>query len=390
MTRRLYYDDSYLTRFRAAVVEASPDRKRVVLDGSAFYPTSGGQPFDLGSINGIRVTDVIDEGVHVVHYLEKPLEGDTVEGEIDWTRRFDHMQQHTGQHLLSAVLAELFKFETVSFHLGAESSTIDLETPAISAAQIQAVERRVNELIFENRPVDVTYIDASEAADLRKASERSGTLRVVSIRDLDRSACGGTHVRATGEIGAALLRKTDKVRGNVRLEFLCGGRAVGRARADFDALTKIAQAFSCPLDDAPALVAAQLDRIQESEKARRKLAVELAQHRGRQLYEQAEAGADGMRRYVTRIAHGGIPDEIRTEAQSFTSQPKAIYAAVCADPASILLAASADSGVHAGNLLKAELQKAGGRGGGNAQLAQGSAPEVAALDGLLASLQISS
>ena len=389
MTRRLYYDDSYLTHFQAAVVEASPDRKRVVLDGSAFYPTSGGQPFDLGSMNGIRVTDVIDEGVHVVHYLEKPLEGDAVEAEIDWTRRFDHMQQHTGQHLLSAVLAELFKFETVSFHLGAESSTIDLETPAISAAQIQAAERRVNELIFENRPVDVTYIDASEATDLRKASDRSGTLRVVSIRDLDRSACGGTHVRATGEIGAVLLRKTDKVRGNVRLEFLCGGRAVGRARADFDALAKIAQAFSCPLDDAPALVATQLDRIQESEKARRKLAVELAQHRGRQLYEQAEAGADGMRRYVTRIAHGGIPDEIRTEAQSFTSQPKAIYAAVCADPPSILLAASADSGVHAGNLLKSELQKTGGRGGGNAQLAQGSAPEVGALDGLLAGLQIS-
>jgi alanyl-tRNA synthetase len=170
MTRRLYYDDSYLTRFRAAVVEASPDRKRVVLDSSAFYPTSGGQPFDAGSINGVRVTDVVDEDVHIVHYLESPLEGDRVEGEIDWTRRFDHMQQHTGQHLLSAVLAELFGFETVSFHLGAESSTIDLETPAIPAVQIQAAERRVNELIFENRPVDVTYIDAAQATDLRKAS----------------------------------------------------------------------------------------------------------------------------------------------------------------------------------------------------------------------------
>ena len=312
-----------------------------------------------------------------------------MEGEIDWTRRFDHMQQHTGQHLLSAVLAELFEFQTVSFHLGPESSTIDLETPAISAAQIQAAERRVNELVFENRPVDVTYIDASQAIDLRKASERSGTLRVVSIRDLDRSACGGTHVRATGEIGPVLLRKTDKVRGNVRLEFLCGGRAVRRARADFDALTKIAQGFSCPLDDAPALVAAQLERLQESEKSRRKLAGELAQHRGGQLYGQTAAGADGVRRYVTRIAHGGIPEEIRIEAQSFTSRPKAVYVAVCADPASILLSASADSGIHAGNVLKAELQKAGGRGGGNAQLAQGSAPSVEVLDGLVARLQTS-
>jgi alanyl-tRNA synthetase len=386
MTRRLYYDDSYLTRFQANVVNASPDRKRVVLDKSAFYPTSGGQPFDLGSLNSVRVTDVVDEELHVVHYLESPLEGDVVEGAIDWTRRFDHMQQHTGQHLLSAVLAELFDFQTVSFHLGPESSTIDLETPAISAAQIQAAERRVNELIFENRPVDVTYIDASKAVDLRKPSERSGTLRVVAIHDLDRSACGGTHVRATGEIGPVLLRKTDKIRGNVRLEFLCGGRAVQRARADFDALTKIAQAFSCPPDDAPVLVLSQIQRLQESEKSHRKLAGELAQFRGRQLYEQTAPGADGVRRYVVRIAHGGIPDEIRTEAQSFTSRPQAIYAAVCADPASILLSASSDSGIHAGNLLKAELQKTGGRGGGNAQLAQGSAPHVEALDSLLASL----
>ncbi len=383
MTQRLYYDDSYLTRFQATVVEVSPDRKRVVLDRSAFYPTSGGQPFDAGLLNGVRVTDVVDEDVHIVHFLDSPLEGETVEGTIDWPRRFDHMQQHTGQHLLSAVMADLFGFETVSFHLGAESSTIDLATPAISSAQLQDAERRVNELVVENRPVDVAYVDATDAVDLRKPSGRAGTLRVVRIRDADSSACGGTHVRATGEIGPVLLRKTDKVRGDVRLEFLCGGRAVRRARADFEALTKIAQAFSCPLDDSPSLVLGQIERLQESEKHRRKLAGELAQHRGRQLYEQTAAGQDGVRRYLTRIERGGIPDEVRTEAQSFTSLPKAVYAAVCAEPPSVLLAASADSGIHAGNFLKAELGKAGGRGGGNAQLAQGSAPEVEALNGLL-------
>src|SRR5579862_9971138 len=157
MTERLYYSDSYLREFRARVTEADPTGLRVYLDRTAFYPTSGGQPFDLGTLGGSRVVEVVEDGDdRVAHVLDAPLgakaiEAPEVEGKIDWSRRFDHMQQHTGQHLLSAVLAELFGFRTVSFHLGPESSTIDLETPAISTAQMQAGEWRVNELIFENR-----------------------------------------------------------------------------------------------------------------------------------------------------------------------------------------------------------------------------------------------
>src|SRR5579862_9435906 len=155
MTERLYYSDSYLREFRARIVSTENAGRRVYLDRTAFYPTSGGQPFDLGTLGGVPVLEVAEDEERVAHTLASPLQAeggaDEVEGAIDWTRRFDHMQQHTGQHLLSAVLAELFGFRTVSFHLGPESSTIDLETPAISTAQMQAGEWRVNELIFENR-----------------------------------------------------------------------------------------------------------------------------------------------------------------------------------------------------------------------------------------------
>ena len=238
-------------------------------------------------------------------------------------------------------------------------------------------EARANELVFANLPIQVSYEDATEAGGLRKASERTGTLRVVSIQDLDRSACGGTHVRASGEIGPVLLRKTEKIRGNVRLEFLCGARAIVQARADFEALTRIAQVFSSALESAPELVAAQQVRLQDAEKARRKLAAELAVRRGRDLYAAAEPAPTGLRIHQGAIT-AGIDEEVRNEANGFVSQSRAVYLATGGTPVAVLLAASADSGVNAGELLKRLLQELGGRGGGNALMAQGSLPDAPA------------
>src|ERR1051326_780233 len=271
MTERLYYTDSYLQDFRARITDASDHGRTVYLDRTAFYPTSGGQPFDTGTIGGIPVLDVVDEDGRIAHRLAEPLASGEVECAINWQRRFDHMQQHTGQHLLSAVFEELFSLHTVSFHLGAESATIDLEGGAVDARTVLAVERRTNELVFANIPVSITFEEAATLQGLRKPSGREGTLRVISIEGLDRSACGGTHVRATGEIGPVLLRKTEKIRQSTRVEFVCGGRAVRRARADFEALTKIAQLFSASLDEAPAMVAAQLESAKSGEKTRRKV-----------------------------------------------------------------------------------------------------------------------
>jgi alanyl-tRNA synthetase len=351
MTRRLYYDDSYLTDFRAAVVDASEDRRHIVLDQTAFYPSSGGQPNDLGSINGVVVTDVVDAGDRVVHVLASAVDSGVVECRVDRNRRFDHMQQHTGQHLLSAVLVDLFGIPTVSFHMGADSATIDVESGALNALQIRAAEQRANDIVFENRPVSVSYADSADVSDLRKPSEREGVLRIITIEGLDRSACGGTHVQRTGEIGPILVRKTEKVRGNTRLEFLCGSRAVRRARIDMESLAVISQAFSSSLDDAPEMVASTLARLKDSEKTRQKLAADLAQLRGRQLYQETTSGADGIRRFLKRIAAGGIDEETRWEAQSFVAQPKAVYIAVCEDPVTILLAVSPDSGIQAGPWL---------------------------------------
>jgi alanyl-tRNA synthetase len=383
MTERLYYTDSYLREFQARVVERSADGRTVYLDRTLFYPASGGQPFDVGTIAGVAVVEVVDEEERVAHRLAAPLAAGEVAGEIDWTRRFDHMQQHSGQHLLSAVFEELFGLHTVSFHLGAESATIDLEGGPVEARTVMEAERRANQAVSENRAIDVRFEDASAAQGLRKASQREGALRIVSIDGLDRSACGGTHVRTTGEIGPILLRKTEKIRQSVRVEFVCGGRAVRRARADFEALSRIAQLFSAPLDEVAAMVAAQLEAAKAGERARRKLELELAAYRGKELYGTTEPGPDGMRRAVERLDSGNLED-LRAVAQNFTAQTKSVYVATLKDPPSVLLAASADSGLDAGKLLKAALTEAGGRGGGNARIAQGSVPDAALLDALVA------
>jgi alanyl-tRNA synthetase len=377
VTDRLYYNDSYLIEFPARVVDKSPDGLRVYLDRTAFYPTSGGQPFDIGKLGGVDVIEVVDEDGRIAHQVAAPVVAVEVAGVIDWQRRFDHMQQHTGQHLLSAVLVELFGAQTVSFHLGVDSCTIDVAR-SLEPAQIRDAERRANEIVFENRPVTVGFEDSSQDLGLRKPTEREGVIRIISIQDLDRSACGGTHVRATGEIGPILIRKLDRIRGNQRIEFLCGLRAVKRARADFEAISSVARSFSAPPDEVAALAAAQLEKLQDSEKARHRLATELAQARGRELYASTAPGPDGIRKVVRRVASLG--DELRAEAQSFTAGEKSIFLAMGENPPAILLAASPDSGMNAGEFIRSTLSKAGGRGGGSATMAQGSLPSKDLLD----------
>ncbi len=384
---RLYYTDSYLREFTSRVVSASGDGLTVYLDRTAFYPTSGGQPHDLGIIGGVPLIEVIDEDDRIAHRVGAPLAAGTevVHCAIDWKRRFGHMQQHTGQHLLSAVFEERFSLKTVSFHLGAESSTIDLEGGVLDGCGAAEAERRANEVVFENRPVSVTFEQSGAVRDLRKPSAREGTLRIVSIAGLDRSACGGTHVRTTGEIGAVLIRKLEKVRQTTRVEFLCGERAVVRARADYEALSKSAQLFSASLDEVPAMISAQLEAARTQEKARRKLELELAGYHGRELYQQTAPGGDGVRRVERRLDRGNL-EELRAVAQSFTSQAKAVFRAALAEPPSVLLAVSADAGIDAGKLVKAALADAGGRGGGTARMAQGSVPSAALLEPVLAKL----
>jgi len=296
------------------------------------------------------------------------------------------MQQHSGQHLLSAIFVKDFGIPTVSFHLGQESSTIDLETAVLEPARALAAERRVNEAVFENLPLSVSFEDAAATRGLRKPSEREGTLRIVSIEGLDRSACGGTHVARTGEIGPVLLRKLERIRNTVRVEFLCGSRAIARARADFDALSRVAQMVSGSLDETPGLVAAQFEAARDADKLRRRLEADLAQYQGRELYAATAPDEAGVRRVVRRAPSGNLED-LRAVAQSFTAQTRAVFVAALDEPPAVLLAVSADSGLDAGKLLKPALTKEGGRGGGNARVAQGSLPSQAALEAVLGQIR---
>jgi alanyl-tRNA synthetase len=254
---------------------------------------------------------------------------------------------------------------------------------ALNTGQIERAEQRCAEIVSEARPVVITFDQASEELGLRKASERSGTLRVVSIAGLDRSACGGTHVRSTAEIGLVLIRKLDKIRGNVRLEFVCGFRALRQARADFRTLLEISRHLSTPVEQTSAVVAAQTERIRLLEKANQRLATDVARREGRELWAATEPGVDGLRRITQR---GPIDDVLRVRAQAFVSQGNAVFIVVSENPPAVLLAASADSGIHAGERVQAAVTAAGGRGGGNQALAQGSVPSSADLNGVLALL----
>jgi alanyl-tRNA synthetase len=385
VTDRLYYTDAYLAAFDAAVLDRADDGRRLYLDRTAFYPTSGGQPFDTGRLGGVEVVDVVDEGDRIAHLLAAPVPGDRLDGAIDWLRRFDHMQQHTGQHLLSAVIAERFGHATVGVHFGRESATLDLDTASFAHARAVEAEARANAVVTENRAVGVTFEAAATAAGLRKASGREGTIRVITIEGLDRSACGGTHVRATGEIGPILIRKVERVKQLVRLEFLCGARAVRRARADFDLVTGLATAHSAAPDDLPALRDAQRAELKAGAAARRELEESLASCRARELHAATTPDARGRRVAIVREPHGPA-DRLRRLAQAYAALPGAVFVGVVEQPAGLLLATAPDTGLDAGGTLKAALEANGGRGGGNTRLAQGAVKESAALSSVLADL----
>lgn len=367
---RLYYTDCYLREFEAEVQAVSADGVRVQLDRSAFYPTSGGQPHDLGTLGGQAVVEVLEEDGDIVHVLAAPLgEGAArVAGVIDWPRRHDLMQQHTGQHLLSAVLEQMFGMKTVSVHMGLEASTIELDAGKVEDEQLRQAEMQANMAIAENLAVTIGFEYAGEAEGLRKASAREGTLRIVSIEGLDRSACGGTHVRATGEIGALLIRRTERIRGQTRIEFLAGARAIARARADYELLTQLGRLYSAPLEELPGLAAASKDSAKDSAKQLKQLQLEIAGLQGLQFHAAAALGADGVRRHYLRAA-GPLDDAVRAVAQAFVSHGGAAFLAT--HGGAVLYAASADSGLHAGNQLKDLLTAMGGRGGGAAGMAQG-------------------
>lgn len=376
-TTRLYYDDATLLDFHATVTGLRDGGRTVLLDCTAFYPTSGGQPFDRGVLDGIPVVDVVDEEAVIAHHLAAPLErpiGAAVHGQVDAARRMDHMQQHTGQHLLSAWLTDHYGWPTVSVHFGEESATVDVTADvAIDdlSEQLARIEHEVNAVAAANHPVTVSYEDAATASGLRKASDRSGLLRIITIEGIDRSACGGTHVSRTGAIGAILLRRAERTRGQLRLEFLCGQRAVTRARLDADLLARTARPLSASPADLPVLVEQQQQRLAALDREKRQLLETIAGYRAAELWEATPATAAGVR-HVEEVVDGAVREHEALAQALIARGPSTVLFTTAAG--GLLLAASADSGIDAGKHLKAVLSAHGGRGGGSPRIAQGSVP----------------
>jgi alanyl-tRNA synthetase len=385
ITERLYYADSYLTHFSARVVARADraGRPALALDQSAFYPEGGGQPADAGTLDSVAVLDVqVEDGI-VWHTLAQPLAAEVVQGQVDWARRFDHMQQHHGQHLLSAAFDRLYELKTISFHLGAASATIDLAAAALTADQIVAAEDLTNQVIWEDRPVLARFVSAEELArlPLRKPPQVDGPVRVVSVPEFDHSACGGTHPRSTGGVGLAHIRRWERRADVVRVEFLCGGRAVRDLRWKNTALGRIAGALSVGAEEAEAAVTRVRDAEERARKRLEDLGDQLIGYEAQDLIAHAEMV--GTLRVVRRAYADRGLEEVRALAKAISAGGCVALLGLRAEKTQLIFASAEAPGVDCGKLLRETLALFGGRGGGQPALAQGGLPNPAKLEAAL-------
>ncbi len=377
MAERIYYTDPYATEFDGTVVNVEPvsgepNRHAVVLDRTAFYPTSGGQPFDTGTLGAGRVVDVVDEDDgRIVHVVEGEIPSGPVHGTIDWPRRFEHMQQHTGQHVLSAAFDRLLKVRTVSFHLGTASSTIDLARE-VTAGEIARAEQEANRVVWENRPVTIRFADAEEAASmpLRKESKRGGVLRLVEVEGFDVSACGGTHVARTGAIGIIAAAGSEKFKGGTRLEFLCGGRALAGFHALGDSVAASVRLLSVLPAELPAAIERQQTDARELRRQVKDLQTRLAGHEAAALADGAESV--GSTRAVVAALEGWDASGLKTIAVAIAARPGHVALLLSSPaPSAIVVARAPDVALDSSAILKEMTKAFGGKGGGRPELAQG-------------------
>ncbi len=379
-TERLYWHDAYLREWSAQIIAS--DQQRVALDRSAFYPEVGGQPADHGWINGVAVVDVqIDEQDVIWHTLAEPIEATSVECRLDWQRRFDHMQQHHGQHLLSAAFDHLFNWRTVGFHLSAEYVTIDLTTSAASPEQLAEAEDLANQIIWQNLPILARFVSEDELASiaLRKAPTVTGAIRVVSAGDFDHSACGGTHPNATGAVGQIHIRRSEKRGDSLRIEFVCGGRALQDLRWKNAMLGRIAAGFSVAPNQAEQAVERLREQEQQLRKQFQQAEQQLLEFEAKALVEQAQT--IGQLKVVVQIWQRE-PQSVRQLANLVVQAGGVALFGVAASKPQLIFAGQ---GLDCGASLRQVVGAFGGKGGGSAQQAQGG---IAAANDLAAALDL--
>jgi alanyl-tRNA synthetase len=376
-TERIYYTDPYATEFDATVLSVEPvpgadARFAATLDRTAFYPSSGGQPYDVGDLGAARVVDVVDrDDGSIAHVIEGELREGQVHGRIDWTRRFDHMQQHTGQHVLSAAFDRLFTVRTESFHLGSAASSIDLARE-VTAAEMAAAESEANRVVWEDRPIVIRFADAAEVArmPLRKESKREGELRLIEVTDFDVSACGGTHVSRTGAIGVIAIAGSERFRGGTRIEFLCGGRALHGYRALRAAVVESTRLLSVLPSELPAAIG----RVQAEAKDLKR---QIKDAQGRLAAFEASELAAGAERHgellvTVKALEGWDPNGLKIIASAIAERPGHVAVLLGSPaPAAIVVARASNVALDSGSIVKGMAAKFAGKGGGKPELAQG-------------------
>lgn len=380
MTARLYFDDAYLADFEARVIrrERRDGRPALVLERTAFYPESGGQPADRGTINGVRVVDVQEEGGDILHFVEKDVPGDDAQGKIDWPLRFDRMQQHSGQHILSQAFIEVLNGETRSFHMGDDVSTLEIGLSQVSEEALERVERRANAVVFEDREVKTYFVPEDKISDvpLRRPPKKEGTIRVVEIAGFDYSACGGTHVRRTGEVGLIKVTRWEKIRGNLRFDFLCGSRALSDYDLKNRSARKISGLFSVGDKDAAASVEKALAELKTQKKAARAMQEALAGYEAQEMIKN-EPGP-----VIRRVFTDKTAEEVKLLALNIVRRAsRAVLFAAKAQPQShIILARSDDIKVDLRQLAPAVSAIVSGKGGGGPSLVEIVTQDPACLD----------
>lgn len=377
---RRYYSDAYTTTFEAALVRVTQHQGRpaLVLDATYFYPTSGGQAHDTGTLDGRPVLDVVagPEG-DVLHVLDGPAPalppGTTLFGVIDWPRRYDHMQQHSGQHLLSQVFWQQLGAETVSVHFGATESTLDLAVESVTPEALAGAEEQANGLVYANLAILTYFVDQATLpkVPLRRPPKMSGDVRIVEIDGFDYSACGGTHVRRTGEIGPIKLIRQERSKGNVRVSFLCGWRALHDYAAKDDLLSQAATLYSTDIAQVPDLIRRDQEQNKQLQRRVDQLLEELAAFQAVDLYAAAQE-MGGCRPVVQSFPDRDV-NGIKLLATQLQERQDAValLAATAGDKLSLVFARGAGVDVNMGDLLRETMQAFGGGGGGRPEVAQG-------------------
>jgi len=391
-TRRLYYDDSYQREFSAQVLTCDPELHgstpawAALLDSTALYPTSGGQPHDLGKLGDANVLDVRDDGEDVVHIIDRQLPPGSVAGCVDWGRRFDHMQQHTGQHLLSALFQERYGRPTVSFHLGDDVCTIDLRGPEPTNEILEGVERAANQVISEDRPIAVRYGTAEEFRErgVRKEVQRSGILRAIEIEGTDLQPCGGTHVKSTAQIGILLVRRSTKMRQDWRVEFVCGRRAARAARRDLQLLQRAAQALGSAPDDVPTSVEGAVSERDAHFRNVRALLQRLAEVDAAAALEATQVNGNGVRVVARVFGEESQPEYLSNFATQLAKSEKTVALLGRFPCGRLIFAQHSTVGKDMNTLLKQVFAQFAGKGGGTRDFARGKLSDAANADGAVA------